>query len=472
MRMVEPGTTGAGASECEPAERAAAQPMAIELSPPEMQFGQRLVRRFSTLNGISVALLLNSVLILYAIKNGVGDAGVAVLASFIHLTMPLMLVGKGITARIGAARTWGTGWLLRNVCVLIIITAPFVPSGAPQWLRSTPILLGGFGFAAFRAIGLVGNSPLIGEITIDAERGRFLSGNWVRATITQFLALAGVILILRSTPEMWVFQAVIAMGASIGIYVGVILMRVPESDSPRKSARKPIREVIGIVWCTGRLRKLLFAWAASFAAFTMVIPFALITLKNGYELSDYHALQFTLLTLVGGTAASVVNQAIADRVGPRPLLIIYVVMLGGIALFWGFIPGEFYAAPTAVAFFAAGYSKFGILVVTNHYFLSISESSDRVGSALILRVISGAAAGLIGGVIGGSILEFLGSVGLSGIGIYRTYFRITAIFILGIVPVVTRLDRLTEWPIPRVVGLILRPWRIVRLQREVRRPIG
>lgn len=444
----------------------------IELSPPEMQYGQRLVRRFATLNGISVALLLNSMLILYAIKNGVGDAGVAVLASFIHLTMPLMLVGKGVTARFGAARTWGMGWLLRNVCVLVIISAPFVPSDAPQWTRSALILLGGFGFAAFRAIGLVGNSPVIGEITIDAERGRFLSGNWVRATITQFLALVGVILILRSAPEMWVFQMVIALGASIGIYVGLMLMRVPETDSPRRSAQKPITEVVRIVWKTLRLRRLLFAWAGSFAAFTMVIPFALITLKNGYGLSDYHALQFTLLTLAGGTSASVVNRAIADRVGPRPLLIIYVAILGGIALFWGFTPDQFYAVPTAIAFFAAGYSKFGILVVTNHYFLTVSDSSDRVGSALILRVISGATAGLIGGFIGGSILELLGNLGLTGIGIYRTYFRIAALFFIGIVPIVVRLDRLTEWPISQVVGLILRPWRIVRLRREPRPPIA
>ncbi|MCG8481226.1 MAG: hypothetical protein MI724_19180, partial [Spirochaetales bacterium] len=58
------------------------------LASSDIDRGQRLVRRFATLNGVSVALLLDSMLILYAIRNGLGDAAVATLASFMHLTMP------------------------------------------------------------------------------------------------------------------------------------------------------------------------------------------------------------------------------------------------------------------------------------------------------------------------------------------------------------------------------------------------
>ncbi len=65
------------------------------LSSRKMKRGRRLVRRFATLNGISVALLMDSVLILYAIRNGVGDVALALLASFVHLSMPLMILGKG-----------------------------------------------------------------------------------------------------------------------------------------------------------------------------------------------------------------------------------------------------------------------------------------------------------------------------------------------------------------------------------------
>lgn len=431
-----------------------------------MRYGQRLIQRFASLNGISVALLMDSMLILYAIRNGVGDTGVAVLASFIHLTMPLMLVGKSMTARYGAARTWGIGWFLRNVFALLMVFAPFIPVGMPQSFRTGLILLGGLGFAAFRAVGLVGNSPLIGEITIDSDRGRYLSGNWIRGTISQLLSLVVVILILQSTPRIWVFQAVIGFGAILGLYVGSVLMRVPETESPRRSAQKPLGEIVRRVWSTPKLRRLTAAWAAGFAAFTMVIPFAIITLKNGYGLTDSQALLFTLVTLAGGTVASIVNSIVADEVGPRPLMILYVIALGGIAVFWAFAPERFLIIPTFFAFFVGGYSKYGLLVVTNHYFLNISDTGDRVGTGMLLRIISGTTAGLIGAVLGGGILGWLGTHGYEGISIYRTYFRIAAITFLGLIPIMVLTDKLAEWPLLRVCGLLFRPREIIKLRRR------
>lgn len=436
-----------------------------ELPGAEIKRGQRLVRRFATLNGISVALLMESMLILYAIRNGVGDAAVAALASFVHLTMPLMIVGKQLTARIGAARTWGLGWTLRNVSALIMVAAPFLPAAAPQAARTAVILAGGLGFAAFRAVGLVGNSPVIGEITTGADRGRFMSGNWVRATLTQLATLIVVILVLRQAPQTWVYQVLIGVGAGVGLYVGRLLAHVPESSVPRLSARKPLGEVLSRVWHVHAMRKTLYAWAGGFAAFTIIIPFAIITVKNGYGLSDYEALSLTLVTLSGGTLASVVNGIIADRVGPRPLIVIYVSVLALLGVYWSVAPSTFRLLPTLVAFFLAGYSKFGLIVVTNHYFLNLVEGMDRVGSSIMMRIVSGAVAGLIGAVIGGGILGALHGMGLEGMEIYRTYFRIATVGLVAMVPVVCRLDRLEEWPVRDAVLLLLRPWRILRMRR-------
>jgi MFS family permease len=439
------------------------------LSPGEIQRGRRLVRRFAALNGVSVALLMDSVLILYAIRNGVSDSAVAILASFIHLTMPLVIVGKSLIARIGAARTWGLGWFFRNVSALLMIAAPWLPREIPQSARTALILIGGFGFAAFRSIGLVGNSPIIGEVTSDGDRGRFLSGNWTRATSSQLVALVAMIVLLRVADEMWMFQMVIAIGASLGMYVGILLATVPESEVPRLSARKPLGEVLYRVWHIRRMRRLLFAWAASFAAFTLVVPFATITLKNGYGLTDYQALTFTVLTLAGGITASLVNGVIADRVGPRPLLIVSVGMLAAIALYWAAAPARLLLVPTGIAYFLAGYAKFGILAGSNHYFLNVADGSDRVGSSMVLRAISGAVAGLVGSVFGGGILAILNGMGLEGLPVYRTYFRIAVFVLLAIIPIVRALDRLDEWPVRRVVGLLLQPHRVIRMWRTARR---
>jgi MFS family permease len=430
-----------------------------------MLHGQKLVHRFATLNGVTVALLMNNMLILYAIRLGLGDAAVALLASFIFLTMPLMLAGKALTARIGAARTWGWGWILRNSSALVMILAPFVPADAPQIYRTLLVLAGALGFAAFRSIGLVGNSPLVGEITADYERGRFVSGNFTRTTITETICLLLVIIILRIQPATWVFQVLIGIGAGVGIYVGWLLTRVPESALPRRSARKALPEVLSRVWKTAQMRKTLFAWAASFAAFNLVIPFMLITVKNGYGLSDYEALILSMVTILGGVLASLVNGVIADKVGPRPLIIIYISMLAVLGAFWAFAPGELNLVFTVLAFFLGGYAKLGLLVTTSHYFLNTADHTDRVGASMVLRIVSGAVAGVVGGFIGGAILGALNSAGLEGMAIYRTYFRLTLVVLLAMVPVAWRLDRLAgEWSLRDSVGLLLRPDRIWRMK--------
>ncbi len=435
----------------------------------DMQRGQRLVRRFVTLNGVSVALLMDSMLILYAIRNGVGDSSLAVLASFIHLTMPFVLLGKWMIARIGAARTWGMGWILRSTSAGLLVCAPFLEPHFHQSIQTGVVLLAGFGFAAFRAVGMVGNSPVLGEITDPESRGRFMSGNFARSTMTQLLTLIVVIVLLGKDAATWVYQVVIGFGAALGFYNGIVVSAVPESDSPRRSAQKPLGEVLRRVWEQPAMRRLLFAWAASFAAFTLVLPFAIITLKNGYGLSDQSALTYSLIALCGGTVSGVVNGVIADHVGPRPLIVLYVLLLALVAVYWGFAPEMILIVPTGIAFFGAGYAKFGILMMSGHYFLSIAVESDRVGSSMVLRAISGAIAGLVGSIIGGGLLGTLNGLGLQGMETYRTYFRLILLAFLVLVPTVCALHRLSEWPLKTTALLHFRLRRIAELRRQQRR---
>lgn len=400
---------------------------------------------------------MENMLILYAIRNGVSDPLVATLASFIHLTMPLMVFGKSLVARIGAARTWGLGWFFRYLSASIMILAPVVGSRAPQPMVSGTILLGAFGFAAFRSVGIVGNTPMMGEVTTPEDRGNFLSGNFVRANSTHLIAMSIVIVVLSVTDAVWVYQAVLAVGCGLGFYAGSILARMPESRMPRESASKPFKVVIRNLWGNSQMRRLLYAWSAGFVAFTVVIPFSMITVKNGYGVSDYLALTFSLPLLLGGISSALVNGVIADRVGPRPLLLLYASGLLVVAGFWAFAPEQFLGLPVGLAFFAAGYCKFGIIVSVGHYFLSAVDETDRVGSSIFMRLFSGAAAGLAASVVGGGILQILATMGLDGMAVYRTYFKLVLVALVLLLFVIRRLDRLEEWSIRSILGLLVSP---------------
>lgn len=395
--------------------------------------------RFSWLNGISVACLMESVLILFAIANGMSAPLVAVMASFIYLTMPFMIAGKGLASHIGVARTWAFGWFWRYISGLLLIVAPFFGGVTHQAVSTGLILVGAFGFAMFRSIGVLAPKPLAGEIAVGPERGRFLAGSSMRTNGTHLVMMLAIVLWLRWSDSLWVYQAILAVGCCTGIYASTVLARIPESRAPRLSARRSLSEAVRDLLSTAEHRHLLVSWCVGFAAFNLVLPIMLIAVKNGYLVSDAAALFLSLLILLGAVAVAAFNGRIADRTDPRRLFMAYLLLLTAITACWAFAPARFMALPVAASFFLAGACKTGILLSLNHHFLDAIDNDRRVGTALVVQVLSGTIAGLAGALLGGGLLKLLSAVGGSGLDIYRGYFKVTLVLTIVLIAILRQL---------------------------------
>ncbi len=410
------------------------------LTAREREFGRRIFYRFYALNGISVACLMHNILVLYAIRNGLSDSMVAVMASFIHLAMPFMILGKPAIARFGAARTRGFGWFFRYVSACVMILAPVVAPWTSQAAVTTLIMTGAFGFAAFRSIGVAAVSPLWGEVAEKEEQGHFISKSQTRAQIAYFITMAAVIFGFRYVDEMWLYQFVLGLGCAVGFYASILITRVPESTTPSESARQSFLEIIRRSWQETHKRRLIAAWCAGIAAYAIVIPFMMIAVKNGYGASDFTALLFALVLVLGSVVSSLVNRKIADRVGAGRLVQIYLVGLMAVTAFWSFAPNQFLPVLTGVVFFLAGSCELGIRIGLNQYFLAVTPKEDRVGISVVMRIASGAAAGLAGSVIGGGLLKMLVYYGIEGFSVYRYYFAIILAVLLAFFLVIKKMQ--------------------------------
>lgn len=429
----------------------------LYLSSDQMACGRKLIWRFFTFNGISVAFLMENILILYALRNGVSEPLVAVLASFVHLTMPFMIFGKRFAARYGGARTWFIGWFLRYVSVSFLILAPWVARYGDQRIVSGIILASGFAFAMFRSFGAVATTPIEGEVTTAENRGQFLSGNFLRVNTAQIIATTLLILITSIVDDLWVYQIVIAAACVTGLYSSTLLARVPESKATRESAKIPLGKALKTLWINRRTRILLFSWSAGIISFMMVNPFMMIAVKSGYGVSDYTALTFSLVLVFGGIISSLINGIMSDQVGPRPIVLMHTAGMLIPAGFFALAPEQFYPAAVGAAFFIGGYCKMGVLLGLGHYFLSAVDEYQRVGTILYIRILSGTAAGLSGSVIGGGLLSALSSLGFTGMDIYRNYFRTAAAAVIVMIIIVRSLDKLHEWPIKNILRLLVSP---------------
>jgi len=424
-----------------------------QLSPAQRADGRRRYARFMLVNGFSVACLMNSVLILYGIKNGLSDSALAVLASFIHLAMPFMIFGKRMVASFGLARTWAYCWRLRYISVSLMLAAPWAASSGYAWAVTPIILAGAFGLFVFRSIGMIANVPLLGEITTPENQGQFISGNWLRLSSVSLLSTILLAVLLRYSDTLVTYQGIILFGAVVGLFASTLIAKVPESSAPQLAAKKPVKHSLSRLWRVHAYRRLMFAWAAALAGIMLINPFALMALKRGYLLADNQVLIFTLLGVTGGIVASLVCGLIADHTGPRPLLLIYAASLFAVALFWAFSPTVFPPIIVGVVFVYAGFCTVGIQVSIKHYFLASVDQEDRVGLGLFMMMATGAAAGLTICVFGGGILKLLTPFKGTGLALFQAYFLCVVILMIPLFWAISRLERLQEWRIRNVLGL-------------------
>lgn len=408
------------------------------LSADDRRYGRSQYFRWAVFNGISVACLLDNMLILFAIRNHLNDSQIAVMASFIFLSMPFMVAGKRMAARIGVVRTWALGWFYRYLSACLIIVAPFFHSIGPQWVVTGLIMIGAFGFAFFRTIGLVAQKPLTGEITTVTERSRFLSGNSMRVHLSHFITMLLIVLWLHYSNRLWVYQAILAIGCVTGFYASTIIARIPESAAPRLSARRSLSDTFRGLWRDPPQRNVLYCWCAGFASFSLVPPIMVVALKNGYLISDHAAFFFSSLFMLGAIAVSMINTRIADRMNSRHLLQFYLSGLILAAAYWAFAPGRFQPVIVSATFMIAGGCKAGIMIALSHYFLDVIDESRRVGSSLVVQIFAGGIAGLSGAGIGGGLLKLLNAMELRGLSMYRAYFQMILLILLAIYLVSSR----------------------------------
>lgn len=311
-----------------------------------------------------------------------------------------------------------------------MVFAPFIGRLYPPSLASGLIFLGAFGFAAFRSIGVAAINPLQGEVVESNARGKMVSTILLCVQSTYFITLVMILLAFRATDALWLYQTVLGVGCVVGLYASTLIAKVPESSAPQLSARKPFRDMVRVGFATRSYRRLIAAWCAGLAAKALVLPFLIISLKGGYQIADFQVVLYTLVMALGTIASGYFSRIVSDRYGARAMLVFYTLVLIGISGFWAFAPPVFLPVVMGGVFFLAGFAEVGIDIGLNHHFLEIIPKEDRVGNSLLMRITSGATAGLSAFILGAGLLRALPKFGFAGLDIYRHYFLVILVLLL------------------------------------------
>lgn len=433
------------------------------LSLSQQESGRRNYARFSLINGLSYICVGETVIILFAIKLGCSDYTVAILGSLFFFSNFCMPLGKMLMAKLGAVKTVSNCWRMRNISILLVAAAPlFLWGGFPQAIPFV-MIAGAFAFYACRSIGMIGCQPVLGEITGAENRGRFTSQSNRYFYLSNLIMLAVIMGIMYFSKDIWVYMSIIITGSVFGLISAWYFSRIDETENIMISARQPIlADIILTLKNSMRMRQLAANCAIS-AGITLTVPISMLALKRGYGIGDDQALFFALVQMGGAVASSYVIELLAEHTGPRPLAILFYSMMIVLCGFWTFAPHSFHWYYAAALFICAGAAVIGTGVTLTHYFLISVPEKERVAASLTMYVISGIFAGLMGSLVGASIIRHLNTLGLAPLDVFKMYFMVIFLVLLVGLIFVARLKPIADWKVGEVLGLTFAPRDIMVL---------
>ena len=433
------------------------------LTASQMAAGRRNLNIFNLINGLSYICLGEMVIILFALRMDSPDFCIAMLGSFFFISYLFMPLGKFFTAWAGGAHAISLCWVLRNISALTVASAPLAAKYIGPAAGIAVIMIGAFGFYVFRAIGMVGIQPLIGECTTIENRGKFSAVNSRLFNISAMLMLGLIIFLMHQSKALWMYEAIILMGAAIGFISAYFMWKVDETETVRSSARKPIMDDVRNTLRNPSRMKLVAVCCTINASITLTAPISMLALKRSYDISDSNALFFALAMFAGGIGISYLAGLLAEETGPRPLTILFYCAQLALCLFWVIGPDTFKWYYSMWPFILSGVASSGTYITLSHYCLATIPNKERVGAFLTINGVAGVVAGIIGCVLGGGLLRWFNYMNIPALEMFKIYFLVIMMLLLIGLLLVLRLEKRTDWEVGDVLGLAFAPRDIMAL---------
>lgn len=376
-------------------------------------------------NGVSYMCLGETILILFALQLKCSDTIIAILGSMIYFGYILLPLGKLMTARSGAVRSQSDFWVMRNIAALLVALAAPVSLYITPTLGAILIVIGAFLFYGFRAAGVVMACPLVGEVCPKEKTGQFISNAWALFYGAGVTALLVITIVLKFTSGIWVLFTIIITGIIFGIISAQIFRKMYETGEIKKNAQQPLIPWIKPLLKDKYIQSQILAGMACNIICILTVPICMLTLKRGLKVADSTALIFSLLQFSSAIIVNLITSKFADKIGSKKLVTLCFCVFYLISIFWIIIPNTIPLYFVAIPFFIAPMGSVVSVTALSQYFLETVPKKHQVNASMLIAIGTGALSGLIGMLLGSSLLKlsrYLANNSTNELLTYKIYF--------------------------------------------------
>ncbi len=419
--------------------------------------GRRNYNLFGLFNEFSFTLVVGNVLILFLIRLDASSSFIGLIASLNYLSFLFILLGKRIIRKLTIVKTMGWAWLLRNTVLLPMIFSPYFASQGKYKTALSIIFLSLFTFYIARGIGLVGNSPLVRELSAGKDRGKFLSTYQILVNISILLSSITIVIFLKAEAPLYIFSGFFALGILTGFIGTGFLFTIPEPKGGNEGAKDRLFDSMRESLKSPAIRKFLLPFAFFLFTSAMVRPFILVYAKEIFSISDRTAMILSISGTFGAIIMGLMSGFFLDRIGAKPLIIIYI-FIAGLSLIPGLLPIQFvmvnFFLLTGLMFFLFQLGSVGTENGCQTYFYSTISQRDQVNLGIIYFFIMGIT-GALGSNMGGWYLDLLRYfIPDNPHTVFRIFFSTVLFQIFIVIILMSRLESKGAQPLPRALQIM------------------
>jgi MFS family permease len=404
----------------------------------EISQGERLRARknyniFSIFNTFSYLLLSGNIISLYLLRLGAGGTLIGIVSSFMYISFFFLLPGRILVQRVGVEKLFAYSWTARCLAAVPMLFSPFFVLQGKRNLGLALALLGALGFQAMRGIGMVSNSPILGDLSEGKDRGDYLSKiQIINQTASIFAGLLMAFLLGNGQASLLRYSVLILLGILTGLFSCIFLFRLP----PQLGGGFPKEE--GVLASIQRsLKDTTFSrFIKVFFLITVVAgisrPFLVLYAADVFGISDSHNMFLSVIGSLGALVMGMVAQMLLDRLGAKPLLVFFsfafLISLIPLTLPLS-IQGMGKYLFLSALFFLFNFGTLGQENASQTYFFGAVRPQDQMNLGILYYLIFGIG-GTIGSTVGGVLLDWIQAGGYGGITSYRIFFTVIVVLAL------------------------------------------
>lgn len=399
--------------------------------------------RFSVFNVISFSFLAGNIIVLYALRLGAGNVLVGLIAASYQITFVFSLLGRRLVRRFGAVKVFGTFWFIRYLLMIPVVISAMPGIRERSGLVLAIVTICAFAFNISKGIGITATKPIVGEIPPQAERGAFIASQHLIVNLGAIVTGTIMAITLGQDAPLGRYALLLTVGILAGFGASHFILQLPEPREAGAGFTSRFSEGLSAAFQQGPFRILNSCNIVLVFVVAMTNAFLIVYFKRIYGYPDGTVVFFTVAGSLGGVTMAAITRGVIDRVGAKPMLIIFafVLLLVHIPLVLSpSLSGVWIWLFPALVYYFFVMGQFGIMTTADNYFFSATAAEDRLDLGIIFGLGTG---------IAGSLGSFLGGLVLSG---FETIYpesperSFAAFFLVAMVVMVIPLIRLRALP--------------------------